>query len=96
MKNRLLLGFATIAVLSIAVFFFGCPSGKKSVVESDAAEKVYVAPGKYDEFMPSFRVALVDRFQCMVFRAVGYCGLSPFSRKIPRMGMVIPKKQKLC
>lgn len=50
MKNRLLLGFTAIAVLSIAVFFFGCPSGKKSVVESDAAEKVYVAPGKYDEF----------------------------------------------
>ncbi len=50
MKNRLLLGFSAIAVLSIAVLFFGCPSGKKSVVESDAAEKVYVAPGKYDEF----------------------------------------------
>lgn len=50
MKNRLLLGLAAMAVLSIAVFFFGCPSGKKSVVESDAAEKVYVAPGKYDEF----------------------------------------------
>lgn len=50
MKNRLFFGFAAIAVLSIAVFFFGCPSGKKSVVESDAAEKVYVAPGQYDEF----------------------------------------------
>lgn len=50
MKNKLLLGFAAIMVLFIAAFFFGCPSGKKSVVESDAAQKVYVAPGKHDEF----------------------------------------------
>ncbi len=50
MKDKFLLAISAIAILSIAVFFFGCPTGKKSVVERDAAEKVYVAPGQYDEF----------------------------------------------
>lgn len=50
MKSKILLTMTFLAILSIGLFFFGCPSGKKSVVEGDAAQKVYVAPGQYDEF----------------------------------------------
>ncbi|ROL56230.1 Sec-dependent nitrous-oxide reductase [Bacteroidetes/Chlorobi group bacterium Naka2016] len=50
MKSKALLIFSTLAVATIVLLFFGCPSGKKSVVEGDAAQKVYVAPGQYDEF----------------------------------------------
>jgi nitrous-oxide reductase len=50
MKSKVLLTLSAVAVVSIVLLFFGCPSGKKSVVEGDAAQKVYVAPGQYDEF----------------------------------------------
>jgi nitrous-oxide reductase len=40
------IAFATLSVIAPACK----PSGTKSAVTSDAAEKVYVAPGKYDEF----------------------------------------------
>lgn len=50
MKSKALLVFSALSVLTIVLLFFGCPSGKKSVVEGDAAQKVYVAPGQYDEF----------------------------------------------
>jgi nitrous-oxide reductase len=47
MKNNLILG---IAVLS-AGFFFACkPQAPESAAIGDAASRVYVAPGKYDEF----------------------------------------------
>jgi len=48
MKNRMLLGMAGL----IAAFsMFGCkPQGPESAATGDAAEKVYVAPGEYDEF----------------------------------------------
>jgi nitrous-oxide reductase len=48
-STRILLIAASIASLSAATQ--GCrPTGAKSAVSGDAAEKVYVAPGKYDEF----------------------------------------------
>lgn len=50
MKSKIFLTMTFLAVLSIGLFFFGCPSGKKSVVEGDAAQKVYIPPGQYDEF----------------------------------------------
>ncbi len=50
MKSKALLIFSALSVVTIVLLFFGCPSGKKSVVEGDAAQKVYVAPGQYDEF----------------------------------------------
>lgn len=49
LSTRLLWTAASIAALSLASG--GCkPTGTKSAVTGDAAEKVYVAPGKYDEF----------------------------------------------
>ncbi|MBI1766961.1 MAG: Sec-dependent nitrous-oxide reductase [Bacteroidetes bacterium] len=40
-----------ILLSSIAILFTGCkPKGPQSVTTSGAAEKVYVAPGQYDEF----------------------------------------------
>jgi nitrous-oxide reductase len=47
--------FKTLFVFSfISVVFFGLqsckPKGTQSAVGGDAAAKVYVAPGKYDEF----------------------------------------------
>lgn len=50
MKSKMLLAISFLAILSIGLFFFGCPSGQKSVVEGDAAQKVYIPPGQYDEF----------------------------------------------
>ncbi|GAB4092919.1 Sec-dependent nitrous-oxide reductase [Flaviaesturariibacter terrae] len=46
-SSVLRLGVAAAAVVSI----YGCkPTGAESAVTGDAASKVYVAPGKYDEF----------------------------------------------
>jgi len=43
-----LLAMASVAALSIV--FIGCPSQKEVTSDTDVASKVYVAPGKYDEF----------------------------------------------
>jgi nitrous-oxide reductase len=41
----------TITVAAAAVYMFSCkPKGAESAVSGDAASKVYIAPGKYDEF----------------------------------------------
>jgi nitrous-oxide reductase len=48
MKNRLVLG---IAGLMAGCFLFSCkPQAPESAAIGDAASRVYVAPGKYDEF----------------------------------------------
>jgi nitrous-oxide reductase len=48
MKNRLILG---IAGLIAGFFLFSCkPQAPESAAIGDAASRVYVAPGKYDEF----------------------------------------------
>src|SRR5438045_2206244 len=47
-KNFLLTAFTIFAAL---IFFSACkPKTAVSAVSSDAAQKAYVAPGKYDEF----------------------------------------------
>lgn len=43
-----LLACASVAVLSIVLI--GCPAQKEVTSDTDAASKVYVAPGKFDEF----------------------------------------------
>jgi nitrous-oxide reductase len=49
MKRNILFQFALLAV--VAILFQSCkPKGASQVVTSDAAQKAYVAPGKYDEF----------------------------------------------
>lgn len=49
MKNRFLK--ATFATVLVAAFFASCkPKNSSNAVSGDAASKVYVAPGKYDEF----------------------------------------------
>ena len=45
---------AFVIVSSMIVFITACPSTKKDGVSSDAASKVYVAPGEYDEFYGFF------------------------------------------
>lgn len=48
MKSLKLFGLATVMALSAVT---GCkPKGTETAVSGDAAQKVYVAPGKYDEF----------------------------------------------
>jgi nitrous-oxide reductase len=48
MRNLNLLKLSVLAVAAVAV---GCkPKGVETVVSGNAAQKVYVAPGKYDEF----------------------------------------------
>ena len=48
MKSLKLFGLSTVIALSALT---GCkPKGTETAVSGDAAEKVYVAPGKYDEF----------------------------------------------
>src|SRR4051812_12772348 len=56
-KNKILFNmrhkFLTLSILAISGIFLtqGCkPRGAESAVSGDAASKVYVAPGKYDEF----------------------------------------------
>lgn len=49
MRKRLFLNFVLVTLLASAIQ--SCkPKGATSVVNSDAAQKAYVAPGKYDEF----------------------------------------------
>ncbi len=51
MKNKfrnLILGVSAVA-LSATVMVSCKPSGGQSALSSDAAQRVYVAPGKYDE-----------------------------------------------
>ena len=48
MKSLKLFGLSAIAAITVLT---GCkPKGTENAVSGDAAEKVYVAPGKYDEF----------------------------------------------
>ncbi|UBB90837.1 Sec-dependent nitrous-oxide reductase [Candidatus Kaistella beijingensis] len=48
MKSLKLFGLSVIAAITVLT---GCkPKGTENAVSGDAAEKVYVAPGKYDEF----------------------------------------------
>ncbi len=43
--------YASVVVAMIAVAMIGCkPRGAETAISGDAAGKVYVAPGKYDEF----------------------------------------------
>jgi nitrous-oxide reductase len=50
MKRSIFKAFLTLAVVGF-VGLYGCkPKGTQSAVSGDAASKVYVAPGKYDEF----------------------------------------------
>src|SRR5678810_769739 len=40
-----------IATVALVTFMVGCkPRGPQSAVTGDAAQKTYIAPGKYDEF----------------------------------------------
>ena len=51
MKTIQIRTLSALAVVSLIGIFQGCkPGGPASVATGDAAEKVYVAPGKYDEF----------------------------------------------
>ncbi len=47
-RNYFWVGVAGLVGLSLLMF--GCPSQQKPLGTSDAAQKVYVAPGEYDEF----------------------------------------------
>lgn len=47
-KKSLLWGLPALALLSLVMY--GCPAQKQLGATSDAAQKVYVAPGEYDEF----------------------------------------------
>ena len=49
MKNRFLK--TTFAIILIGAYFVSCkPKNSSNAVSGDAAQKAYVAPGKYDEF----------------------------------------------
>lgn len=49
MKKRLIL--ATVVILSVGFTLHSCrPNSSGPAVDSDAAQKAYVAPGEYDEF----------------------------------------------
>lgn len=51
MKSKILSALALAALAGIVVMITACPSQKQAVADGgDAASKVYVAPGKYDEF----------------------------------------------
>ena len=41
--------FFSVITLAMILLVFACNSNKESATDSDAAKKVYVAPGKYDE-----------------------------------------------
>ncbi|HEY4628049.1 MAG TPA: nitrous oxide reductase, partial [Flavobacterium sp.] len=48
-KNKLVK--VTFAIVLVSAFFSSCkPKDSSDAVSGDAAQKVYVAPGKYDEF----------------------------------------------
>ncbi|MDX1638623.1 MAG: Sec-dependent nitrous-oxide reductase [Balneolaceae bacterium] len=46
--------WAVPVLLIVAAVFYGCPSQKGMVGSQDAAQKVYVPPGEYDEFYGFF------------------------------------------
>ncbi len=51
MKTNIRILFGLIVFVALSTFLYNCkPKGPKAAVEGGAAEKVYVAPGKYDEF----------------------------------------------
>jgi nitrous-oxide reductase len=50
-KSRFLVGVSFALAVVITAWFSGCkPQGASKAVSGDAASKVYVAPGKHDEF----------------------------------------------
>ena len=54
MKNKFLK--ATLAIVMVAAFFSSCkPKNSEDAVNGDAAQKAYIAPGKYDDFYNFFK-----------------------------------------
>lgn len=52
----------------------GCkPKNTSTAVSGDAASKVYVAPGKYDEFYNFVSGASADNYPCMDCLPVACC-----------------------
>lgn len=50
MKTKILTGLAALGIAAMVVLITACPSAKNTTADAgDAAKKVYVAPGKYDE-----------------------------------------------
>jgi len=54
MKKNLLLYSIAALIVAMAILITACPSSKKDGVDANAASKVYVAPGQYDEFYAFF------------------------------------------
>lgn len=50
MKFKFLKYTLILITVSIILLLWGCPAKKQMVGDADAASKVYVAPGEYDEF----------------------------------------------
>jgi nitrous-oxide reductase len=52
--NKKFLGWSIPAIAVIALLFYGCPSQQSMTSDSEAAEKVYVAPGEHDDYYGFF------------------------------------------
>jgi nitrous-oxide reductase len=53
-----------IVAAAIGAFLVGCPASQKAVGTGDAASKVYVAPGEYDEFYSFFSGGFSGQVTC--------------------------------
>lgn len=62
-----------MAALALLASMNACkPKDAGSVVSGDAAAKVYVAPGKYDEYYNFVSGGFPDKFQFTDFQAADY------------------------
>jgi hypothetical protein len=83
--KKLIRPVALLLGVASAFTFYSCkPKGPQDAVIGDAASKVYVAPGKYDEFYN------------MEFRLAVYLKYFRFFLYSPKAAMDIAKKQSRC
>ncbi|NBC03514.1 MAG: nitrous oxide reductase, partial [Bacteroidetes bacterium] len=53
-QNKRLLWWSIPLIAVLGITLYGCPSQQNLAGSSDAAQKVYVAPGEHDEFYGLF------------------------------------------
>jgi len=87
----------SLAISLLAGSLFACkPKGAESAVSGDAASKVYVAPGKYDEFYDFVSGGFSGQMTVYGIPSGRLLRIIPVFSQFPENGWGLVKKQNQC
>lgn len=84
---------SVMLITLLLILNVGCSKKQEAGGFGDAASKVYVAPGSYDEFYAFMSGDLAVKFPCMVYHPDDYSVSSLSSVRTQKKVMDIPKRQ---